>query len=166
MITISPRIWIAAACVAAGALLGAGGAWYIQGLKIDALRADFNGFKAGVEAEGKAAAKLAAAKEAKDKQLKKDSDHAYETAISRLRADNQRLRDARARVDPVPEGTGPAGNPSLACFDRAELNAAIQRFDDGISRLIEEGDKNAVGLNVARRWAAGIGSGNPATIPP
>ena len=47
----------------------------------------------------------------------------------------------------------------LACFDRAELEQALQRFDDGISGLIAEGDADAVGLNVARSWASGIRGG-------
>ena len=52
----------------------------------------------------------------------------------------------------------PAGSRSvdLACFDRAELEQALQRFDDGISGLIAEGDADAVGLNTARAWAGGI----------
>ena len=61
----------------------------------------------------------------------------------------------------------PAGSrsPGLACFDRAELEQALRRLDAGISGLIAEGDAGAVGLNVGRRWAAGIGSGKSPDSP-
>jgi hypothetical protein len=62
----------------------------------------------------------------------------------------------------VPDApAAPAGSrsPGLACFDRAELEQALQRFDAGISGLFDEGDTDAVGLNVARSWAASIRAG-------
>ena len=52
----------------------------------------------------------------------------------------------------------PAGSRSvdLACFDRAELEQALRDFDTAIQGLVDQGSADAVGLNVARRWAAGI----------
>ena len=153
--------------IAAGAFVsGAGGAWWLQGLRLDAVQA----FVATVKAEGEAAKKFADATAAEDKRKKESSDHEYQTTISSLRADVKRMRDDRARSRFVP--AAPAGSRSvgLACFDRAELEQALQRFDDGISGLIAEGDADAVGLNVARSWAAGIRSGtslgSPANSPP
>ena len=88
-----------------------------------------------------------------------------QTTIAGLNADIKRMRDDRTRGRFVP--AAPAGSRSvgLACFDRAELEQALQRFDDGISGLIGEGDTDAVGLNVGRRWAAGIGSGKSPDSP-
>ena len=63
---------------------------------------------------------------------------------------------ALAQTSAAPAGSRSVG---LACFDRAELEQALQRFDDGISGLIAEGDADAVGLNVARSWASGIRGG-------
>lgn len=159
-------LWIALACLALGALSGAWGAWYIQGLRIDALRADFGRFVATTKAQGEAAKKVAAAKEATDKKRKEESDATYQTTIARLAADNKRLRDARSRGGYLPAGPGTPGRSDLACFDRSELERTLRRLDDGVSELLAEGDTDAVGLNVARRWAAGIAANSPATPAP
>lgn len=157
MIVANP--WALAALFALGLSSGAGGAWWVQGLRLAALQAEYDGFVATTKAEGEAAKKLADAKAAEDKRNKESSDHEYETTIASLRADVKRMRDDRARSRFVP--AAPAGSRSvgLACFDRAELEQALQRFDDGISGLIAEGDADAVGLNVGRSWAAGMRGG-------
>ena len=151
--------WALATLFALGLSSGAGGAWLVQGLRLDAVKAEYAGFVATAKAQGEAAKKLADATSAEDKRKKERSDHEYQTPIASLRADVKRMRDDRARSRFVP--AAPAGSRSvgLACFDRAELEQALQRFDDGISGLIAEGDAGAVGLNVARSWAAGIRGG-------
>ena len=145
---------------------GAGGAWWVQGLRLDALQA----FVATTKAEGEAAKKLAEADAAEDKRKKESSDHDYQTTIAGLNADIKRMRDDRARSRFVP--AAPAGSQSvgLACFDRADLERTLQQFDEAVTGLIAEGDADAVGLNVARSWASGIRSGtslgSPANIRP
>ncbi len=163
-------LWIAAGAFVLGLTTGTGGAWWVQGLRLDAVQAKYDGFVATTKAQGEAAKKLADTQTAEDKRKKESSDHEYETTIASLNADIKRMRDDRARSRFVP--AAPAGSRSvgLACFDRAELEQALQRFDDGISGLIAEGDAGAVGLNAAREWAADTRSdtsrGNPATIRP
>lgn len=158
--------WTLAALFALGLAFGGSGAWWVQGLRLDAVQA----FVATAKAEGDAAKKLAEATAAEDKRKKESSDHEYQTTIASLRADVKRMRDARASIRYVP--AAPAGSRSvgLACFDRAELERTLQQFDEAITGLIAEGDADAVGLNVARSWAAGIRSGtslgNPASVRP
>ena len=151
--------WALAALFALGLAFGGSGAWWVQGQRLAATQARFDGFVGTVKAEGDAAKKLADATAAEDKRKKESSDHDYQTTIAGLNADIKRMRDDRARSRFVP--AAPAGSRSvgLACFDRAELEQALQRFDDGISGLIAEGDAGAVGLNVARSWASGIRGG-------
>ena len=151
--------WALAALFALGLAFGGSGAWWVQGQRLAATQARFDGFVGTVKAEGDAAKKLADATAAEDKRKKESSDHDYQTTIAGLNADIKRMRDDRARSRFVP--AAPAGSRSvgLACFDRAELEQALQRFDDGISGLIAEGDADAVGLNVARSWASGIRGG-------
>lgn len=163
-------LWIAAGAFVLGLTTGTGGAWWVQGLRLDALQAKYDGFVATTKAEGEAAKKLAEAQAAEDKRKKESSDHEYETTIASLRADVKRMRDDRARNRFVP--AAPAGSRSvgLACFDRADLERTLQQFDEAVTGLIAEGDADAVGLNVARSWAAGIRSGtslgNPASVRP
>ncbi len=159
-------LWIAGIAFVVGLSSGAGGAWWVQGLRLDAVQA----FVATTKAEGEAAKKLADATAAEDKRKKESSDHEYQATIASLRADVKRMRDDRARSRFVP--AAPAGSRSvgLACFDRADLERTLQQFDEAVTGLIAEGDADAVGLNVGRSWAAGIRGGmslgNPANIRP
>jgi len=158
--------WALAALFALGLAFGGSGAWWVQGQRLDAVKA----FVATTKAEGEAAKKLADATAAEDKRIKESSDHEYQITLAGLRADNKRLRDARAGSRIVPAAPAGSRSPGLACFDRAELEQALQRFDAGIAGLFDEGDTDAVGLNVARSWAASIRAGmspdNPASARP
>ena len=158
-------LWIAAGAFVLGLTTGTGGAWWVQGLRLDAVQAKYDGFVATTKAQGEAAKKLADAQAAEDKRKKESSDHEYETTIASLRADVKRMRDDRARSRFVP--AAPAGSRSvgLACFDRADLERTLQQFDEAVTGLIAEGDADAVGLNAGRRWAAGIGSGKSPDSP-
>ena len=151
--------WALAALFALGLSSGAGGAWWVQGLRLDTVKAEYAGFVATTKAEGEAAKKLADAKAAEDKRNKESSDHEYQTTIAGLNADIKRMRDDRARSRFVPAAPAGSRRVDLACFDRAELERTLQQFDEAITGLIAEGDADAVGLNVARSWASGIRSG-------
>lgn len=162
--------WALVALFALGLAFGGSGAWWVQGQRLAATQARFDGFVGTVKAEGEAAKKLAEAKAAEDKRTKENSDHEYQITLAGLLADNKRLRDARAGSRIVPAAPAGSRSPGLACFDRAELEQALQRFDAGITGLFDEGDTDAVGLNVARAWAANIRasipSDNPASVRP
>ena len=168
MITGNPGalLWLIGAAFVIGLGSGGSAAWWVQGLRLDAVQA----FVATTKAQGEAAKKLADATAAEDKRKKESSDHDYQTTIAGLNADIKRMRDDRARSRFVP--AAPAGSRSvgLACFDRADLERTLQQFDEAVTGLIAEGDADAVGLNVARSWAAGIRSGtslgNPASVRP
>ena len=154
MIVANP--WALAALFALGLSSGAGGAWWVQGLRLDAVQAKYDGFVATTKAQGEAAKKLADATAAEDKRKKESSDHEYQTTIASLRADVKRMRDARAGSRFVPAAPAGSRRVDLACFDRAELERTIRDFDSAIQGLVDQGSADAVGLNVARRWAAGI----------
>lgn len=158
-------LWLLLIAFVAGLASGAAPAWYVQGLRLDALQSKHDGFVATTKAQGEAAKKEADAKAKADRQLKESSDREYQTAIAGLRADVERMRNARARAGYVPAAPAGSRSPGLACFDRADLEGALRRLDAGISGLIEEGDASAVGLNAGRRWAAGIGSGKSPDSP-
>ena len=111
---------------------------------------------ATVKAEGDAAKKLADATAAEDKRKKESSDHEYQTTIASLRADVKRMCDTRAGSRFVPAAPAGSRRVDLACFDRAELERTIRDFDSAIQGLVDQGSADAVGLNVARSWAAGI----------
>lgn len=149
-------LWLVIAAFVIGLSSGAGGAWWVQGLRLDAVQAEYDGFVATTKAQGEAAKKLADATAAEDKRKKESSDHEYQTTIASLRADVKRMRDARAGSRFVPAAPAGSRRVDLACFDRAELERTIRDFDTAIQGLVDQGRADAVGLNVARSWAAGI----------
>lgn len=157
MVTKNPLLllWITLGAFAAGAISGGGAAWTVQGWRLDAVRARFDGFVSTTRAAGEAAQKAADIKESTDKNRKEQSDAENKRSLDRLRADNQRLRDARAGGSFVPAATPGAGRADLACFDRPELEHALRGFDSEVQGLIDEGDEAAVNLDTARTWARG-----------
>ena len=163
-------LWLVIATFVIGLGSGGSAAWWVQGLRLDAVQAEYDGFVATTKAEGEAAKKLADATAAEDKRKKESSDHEYQTTIASLRADVKRMRDARAGSRFVPAAPAGSRRVDLACFDRAALERTLQQFDEAVTGLIAEGDADAVGLNVGRSWAAGIRGGmslgSPANIRP
>lgn len=89
----------------------------------------------------------------RDLKNKERVDENYIRNVTRLRADVKRLRNASASLVPP----APAGSPSpeRACFDRADLTAAIRSYREGVLGLLEEGGAAVEGLDEARRWAGG-----------
>lgn len=158
MITGNPAtlLYLVAAAFVIGLSSGAGGAWWVQGLRLDAVQSEYDGFVATTKAQGEAAKKLADATAAEDKRKKESSDREYQTTIASLRADVKRMRDARAGSRFVPAAPAGSRRVDLACFDRAELERTLRDFDTAIQGLVDQGSADAVGLNVARSWAAGI----------
>lgn len=149
-------LWLALGAFALGVMSGSSGAWYLQSLRLGALQAEYDGFVATTKAAGEAARKEAAVKAESDRQLKESKDHEYKTTLAALRADNERLRHERTRASYVPAAPAGASRPDLACFDRAELDQALRRFDDGASQLVGAGDEAALSLTIAKSWAAEV----------
>ena len=87
----------------------------------------------------------------RDQKAKERSDENYRRNIARLSADLKRLRDSRASLlPPAPAGTS---RPDLACFDRAELDAALRKYRAGVLDLVGEGAAAVDGLDEAKAWA-------------
>ena len=107
--------------------------------------------------EAKAIAQRQQAENAKqalrDLKNKERSDENYQRNLNRLAADVKRLRDARPRF--VPSAGSSAGSAETACYDRAELDAALQRYRDGVIQLLGEGAAAIEGLNEAKAWQQG-----------
>lgn len=140
------------------ALAVVGGLLALQTMRLEGVKAEYAAFKANVKAVGEEAERKAKARELADKQNKEKADAENKT----LRADNaalsRKLRDARARGGFVPAATPGARRPDIAPFDRAELERAIQRLDDGVSGIVEKGDQARIDLDSAKRWAKGVKS--------
>ena len=133
--------------------IGFAGAWKLQGLRLDKVEAQYASFVAVTKAEGAAAQKIADDQKAIDIAKKEHADNENAATIASLRADYQRLRDARSRTHYVPAAAPGSKRPQAACFDRAELESALRQFDAEAAGLVEEGDAARVNLDTAKKWA-------------
>lgn len=152
------RIGIYAALVAG--IYGAGAYFEHNRMqkKVDAVTAEFNRFKGGVEALGREA--LANAKLAEQMALLRkeqaDEEHRKRTAalaatVRGLRADAA-TRDTRGGSVPA----APAGSvcpEGQTCFDRTEYQRALGAFDRGARQLADEGTQVTIDLDIAKGWA-------------
>ncbi len=142
-------LWLLLASFAAGG----GAAWTVQGWRLDAVQSKFDGFVATVKAEGEAAQKLSTAQEKKDKLNKEQTDAETKRTLAALRADNKRLRDARAVGSYVPSAASSTSDPDRACFDRAQLESAVRLLDSEVSGLVEQGSEAVIKLDIVKAWA-------------
>ena len=124
---------------------------WLQGAHHEQLKAAK--FEAATVALGEAAKQRNAQIAAADKLRKENADAENNRTITDLRADVKRLRDNRARGSYVPAAPAGSRSTEIACFDRANLERAIQQLDAGVSELFAEGDEGTVNLNTAKRWA-------------
>ena len=140
-------------------MIGASGAWVVQGWRLDALQGRFDLFVGQVKAEGEKAAIESLAITKANERRKEQADHENIAALAALRADNLRLRNARTGGSFLPAAAAGAQSPDRIIFDRSELESAIRRLDVGVSGVIEQGDEARVNLDSARRWAQDPASG-------
>mgnify|MGYP001565117177 FL=1 len=91
-----------------------------------------------------------------DKLRKENADAENKRTTDALRVTIKRLRDQRAGASFVPPASSAAKRPDRATFDRAELERALQRLDDGVSGIVEEGDQARIDLDTAKRWSNSV----------
>lgn len=140
----------------AGMAAGAIGAAKHYSPILKQLQSDYDTFKGGVAALGKAAEKRARDTDAANIRRKQDADKENAAAVAGANRLIAKLRDERdrARGSFVPAASPSSRSPDLACFDRIELEQAIRGFVAGIRGLTDEGSKAAIDLNTARIWAS------------
>ena len=146
-----------------GALIVVGSLAYAkwQSHRYEAIKAEYGAFQAQVKANGEAAIKAKQAQEAKDKATKEKTDNETKTLRARNAALNQRLRDyvtASGGVSSLPPTTG---SPNLICFDRTELDGAIQDYRRGFLSIAEKGTAAVTDLTLALKWAREITPSRP-----
>ena len=127
------------------------GVGYVKGAHHEALKAAK--FEATTEALGKAAQTAKAAREKQDKLNKEKTDAETKRSLDRLRTDNQRLRDERARIRFVPETASAAGSLDRACFYRPGLESAIRVFTQEVQGIVEQCGETVIKLDAAKDWA-------------
>ena len=150
------------AVLAAGAVILGMGLWIkLQGNALERCRTEYAAFVAQAKALGEAAQKEADQEKARLERAKEKADETAKRLMVELNATRQRLRNERTNRNLVPPAPPASRRPQLACFDRTELGAALQRFREGVVRLVGEGDENTVALNSAKGWIRDVFSRAP-----
>jgi len=157
-------LWIAGICFIAGLASGGSSAWWLQGLRLDALQGKYDTFVARTESLGKQAQAKAEAQELVDKLDKEKRDEELQKALTDNTALNKQLRNERnSSRGTVPQVRGTSADPERACLRRAELNTAIQRYfagrgtrDNRVWDLITKGDDSRIALDAAKKKVQGI----------
>lgn len=142
-----------AAIGAAVAILGLGALVAVQKSRYEALKAEYEQFKGGVQALGLAAKKAAEAKEAADRRNKEETDALHQAAVDSLNADIRRLHSDSSRGRRLSLPTPATASAAGTCFDAPGFASAIRSLDDGILGIAEVGAKAVVDLDAAKRWA-------------
>ena len=148
---IPDQIKLAAAALAIS--LSAYASWSVQGYRLDAANARYNLLVTQIESVGKIAQAEADAKIAADKSRRGKADAENKITTDRLRADIEWMRKERAGQSLVPAAPAGSSSPDRACFDRGELEQAIQSLDSEVSGIVDKGSKATIDLNTAKRWA-------------
>jgi len=149
-ITLPFTAWIAIG--ASVAVIGMAVAIKVQSSRLASCKAEFAAFQADVKAKGEAAQRESDRINAENAKRKEKSDAERKRLLTINAGLADRLRDNAARSS-LPETAGNTGIPETACFRRADLDAAIQRFTTGIAGIVTQGDAAVADLDNARRWA-------------
>lgn len=137
---------------ASAVILGLSIAVKVQSSRLASCKAEFAAFQADVKAKGEAAKKEADRINAENARKKEKSDAERKRLLTINAGLADRLRDNAGRSS-LPPTTSDTGSPETACFRRADLDAAIQRFTLGVSGIVTQGDSAVTDLDLARRWA-------------
>lgn len=125
----------------------------IQTHRLESAKADHAAFVAKTEAAGKEQERRAKETEAADRKRKEKADAENKTSRARIATLSIELRDARSRSSYLPPATPGASSPDTATVVRADVERALQLLDDGVTRLVAEGDQAIADLNTAKSWA-------------
>ena len=145
------------AALAAGVIIvGLSIALKVQSSRLEATKAEYAGFVAQTKAIGDAQVLKTKETEAKHERIVKEKDNELSLARTRFNDDVKRLRDTNTSRRSVPEAPTNSVKPHLACFDRAELDAAIRSFTGEIGEIAVKGESCTIDLNNAKEWAKSI----------
>jgi len=147
--------YVAATCFAFGIAVGAAPAWKYQAARLDTAKAEYKSFVDQTRLIGEQAQKEAAKKAAQDKLNKERYDAQHKKDIAANADLARRMLDARSSSDYLSGASASTGDTERSCFNRAQLDSAVRRFDARVSGIIEKGSDAQIGLDTGRAWVQG-----------
>ncbi len=140
---------------AAAVIVLLGIALKVEALRLEALRAEYEAFKAQVKAVGEEQETKSRAQAESDKKRMEAADAENAAALATLAGTIKRLRDDHPRGGILPAAPAGSGRPDVAAFERAELERALGRYREAVRGLADEGTAATLNLDTAKRWAQG-----------
>jgi hypothetical protein len=159
---LNPIHWLLLAFALISTVLG--GLYYFQGKEFELEKARHAAFVAETKAVGLVQERKGKEQKEKDDQRKKEADHEITLARNSIAAYADRLRLAakNTRSGLLSSSTGSPGSSEGACFDRAQLIAALGEYSEEMgsirreaTELVIEGAKGVADLDGAKEWAHG-----------
>jgi hypothetical protein len=144
-----PIHWLCVALVLVSVSLGI--YTKIISAELDACRSSIK----AVEVVGDAQEKETKKDNKESKETKDEVDKVYVDTITKLRSDNNRLRDEVARsrqLPPAPQVC--TGGGETTTINWPEVERAIDQYRNRVRDIVEEGDQDREGLNAVRKWVA------------
>lgn len=129
-------------------------------IELEQVKADFNVFRGGVAALGKAAQDRAKAQNALNQQNTENANAAHKLEVAARDRTIAGLRSARAQRGAsggfVPGPGGTTGSPAVVRFNGSILDGALRTLDQGVQGLVDEGSLAVIDLNAGKRFAQGL----------
>ena len=157
-----PRLLVYAAICAALVGAGAVGASRYYAPRLKALQAEYDQFRGGVEALGRAAIERRQKQERADQLAKEKADRENSRAVADFKRtiDGLRLAADSSRRGELPSPPAGSSRPDLICLDRAEYQREdgilTQRLLQGARGLADEGSKATIDLNSGKDWVSKV----------
>lgn len=145
-------VWSALGAFVAGAITGGGAAWTVQGWRIDAVKAEFKGFKAQVEVLGKAAQAEKQRTETAHAKTTKEIKDAIPKQIAAARSYAVRNYIASLPITSGGSGVSPAANGAAGIDAAGKESVAACRPE-----FIEDAAQDAATLTAWQEWARQVG---------
>lgn len=149
MIPVFLYKWIGIGAV----VLVLGLAVWVQTARLDAVKSEYAGFVAKVDAIGKAQEAAAKIKDAENKTRMEKANADNARTRSALTVALNSLRSANSGRGNLSAPAPTAASPARTCFDPAKLDSALRKLDQGILGIVEIGSGAVIDLDSAKNWA-------------
>ncbi len=124
--------------------------------QLDLKTQQFQAFQDNVALLGTQARKEKEQHEATDKLNKETTDATIKKLTSTTASLGLQLSASRASVSTLPSPSPTAPDSFRATVSRKGVNGAVQRLDESVQGLIEQGDKARVELDGVKQWGKGV----------
>ena len=127
----------------------------VQTHRLASTKAEYATFVAQTKALGEIAQVKADKQNADFKLLKETVDRETKLNNDKLALAAKRLRDNNTHRSYLPGITAGSKHPDIACFDRADFDAATRELARSVSEIAIQGEQATIDLDAGKTWVKG-----------